>query len=162
MYLYFYRYIMVQIPFQLYINLTLEGDALLTIGICDDRPLCRHLLEAYIHLYEEKRGLLFNISQFGSGEELLEEVNKHGIIFNLLFLDNSMKKLTGLETAKQIRQSESLSTCNIVFVTSTDDYDQFTQVQPLQVVCKPGSQESIDEILNKVLASFIFNRSLSM
>ena len=51
---------------------------MLTIGICDDRPLCRHLLEAYINLYEEKKGLLFNISQFGSGEELLEEVNKHG------------------------------------------------------------------------------------
>ncbi|WP_434509798.1 LytR/AlgR family response regulator transcription factor [Desulfitobacterium sp. AusDCA] len=122
-----------------------------TIGICDDRPLCRLLLEAFIHLYEKEKGFLFDIYQFGSGEELLEELNKRGMIFDLLFLDNSMKKLTGLETAKQIRQSDSMSACSIVFVTSADDHDQFMQVQPLQVVCKPGTQEHIDAILDKVL-----------
>jgi len=127
------------------------GDILFTIGICDDRPLCRRLLESFIHLYEEEKGVLFNIYQFGSGEELLEELNKQGMVFDLLFLDNSMKKLTGLETAKQIRQSHSMSKCSIVFVTSADDHKQFMQVQPLQVLCKPGTQERIDAILGKVL-----------
>jgi len=124
---------------------------LLTIGICDDRPLCRQLLETLIHLYEEEKDLLFDIYQFGSGEELIEEVNQSGMIFDLLFLDNSMKKLTGLETAKQIRQFASMSTCSIVFVTSADDHDQFRQVQPLQVVCKPGTKEIMDAILERVL-----------
>lgn len=123
------------------------------IGICDDRPLCRYLLEAFIHLYEEEKEYLFDIYQFGSGEELLEELNKHGMILDLLFLDNSMKKLTGLETAKQIRQSDSMSTCSIVFVTSADDHKQFIQVQPLQVICKPGTQEHIAAILDKVLST---------
>ncbi|HBW39217.1 response regulator [Desulfosporosinus sp. BICA1-9] len=125
---------------------------MLNIGICDDRLLCRLLLETFIHLYEEEKGVLFDIYQFGSGEELLEELNKRDIIFDLLFLDNSMNKLTGLETAKQIRQSDSMSTCSIVFVTSADDHKQFMQVQPLQVVCKPGTQERIDAILDNVLA----------
>jgi CheY-like chemotaxis protein len=58
-------------------------------------------LEIFIQLYAEEKGLLFDIHQFGSGEELLEKLNRHGMIFDLLFLDNSMKKLTGLETAKQ-------------------------------------------------------------
>lgn len=124
---------------------------MLTIGICDDRPLCRQLLEAFIHLYEEEKDLLFDTHQFGSGEELLEEVNQRGMIFDLLFLDNSMKKLTGLETAKQIRQSASMSACSIVFVTSADDHDQFIQVQPLDVVCKPGTKEIMDAILERVL-----------
>lgn len=123
---------------------------MLTIGICDDRPLCRRLLEAFIHLYEEEKDLLFDIHQFGSGEELLEEVNQRDMSFDLLFLDNSMKRLTGLETAKQIRRSASMSLCNIVFVTSTDDHDQFRQVQPLQVVCKPGTKEIMDAILERV------------
>jgi len=125
---------------------------LFTLGICDDRPLCRQLLETFIHLYEEENGLLFDIYQFGSGEELLEELNKRGMIFDLLFLDNSMKKLTGLETAKQIRQSDSMSTCSIVFVTSADDQDQFMSVQPLQVVPKPGTKEIMEGILDRVLA----------
>ncbi len=123
-----------------------------TIGICDDRPLCCKLLEIFIHLYEEEKGFLFDIYQFGSGEELLEEIDKQGIVFDLLFLDNSMKKLTGLETAKQIRQSGSMSTCSIVFVTSADDHEQFIQVQPLQIVSKPTTQERIDAILDKFLA----------
>lgn len=124
---------------------------MLTISICDDRSVCRQLLETLIHLYEEEKDLLFDIHQFGSGEELLEEVNQQGKIFDLLFLDNRMKKLTGLETAKQIRQSASMSTCSIVFVTSADDHDQFRQVQPLQVVCKPGTKEIMDAILERVL-----------
>ena len=128
----------------------LEEDILFAIGICDDRLLCRQLLEAFIHLYEEEKGVLFNIYQFGSGEDLLEEINKHDMVFDLLFLDNSMKKLTGLETAKQIRQFDSMSACNIVFVTSEDDHEQFKQVQPLQVVCKPGSQEGIGAILEEI------------
>ncbi|EHQ87918.1 LytR/AlgR family response regulator transcription factor [Desulfosporosinus youngiae] len=122
-----------------------------TIGICDDRPLCRKLLEAFIHLYENEKGVLFDIHQFGSGEELLEELKKHVMVFDLLFLDNSMKKLTGLETAKQIRQSDSMSACNIVFVTSEDNHEQFRQVQPLQVIYKPGTLECIGAILDKVL-----------
>jgi hypothetical protein len=48
--------------------------------------LCCQLLELFIHLYEEENGLLFDIYKFGSGEELLEELNKHGMIFDLLFL----------------------------------------------------------------------------
>lgn len=125
---------------------------MLTIGICDDRLLCRQLLELLIQHYEKEKGLLFEIYQFGSGEELLEEMDKQGIVLDLLFLDNSMKKLTGLDTAKQIRQSDSLSTYGIVFVTSADDHDQFRQVQPFQVICKPCTQELIDAILDKLLA----------
>lgn len=74
-----------------------------TIGICDDRPLSRHLLEVLIHLYEEEQNVQFNIYEFSSGEELLEEIEMQGLVFDLLFLDNSMKKLSGLETARQIR-----------------------------------------------------------
>ena len=109
------------------------------------------LLEAFIHLYEKEKGVSFDIYQFGSGEELLEELNKLGMIFDLLFLDNSMKKLTGIETAKTCKAIRSMSTCSIVFVTFADDHDQFMQVQPLQVACKSGTQERIDAILDKVL-----------
>ncbi|EHQ89022.1 response regulator of the LytR/AlgR family [Desulfosporosinus youngiae DSM 17734] len=104
-----------------------------TIGICDDRPLSRRLLEALIHLYEEEKDVLFNIYEFSSGEELLAEIEKQGLAFDLLFLNNSMKKLSGLETARQIRLSKSTSACSIVFVTSAEDHAQFMPVKPLQL-----------------------------
>ena len=122
-----------------------------TIGICDDRPLSRRLLEALIHLYEEEQNVLFNIYEFSSGEELLAEIEKQGLAFDLLFLDNSMKKLSGLETARQIRLSKSMSACSIVFVTSAENHDQFMPVKPLQIVCKPCTREHIEAILEKVL-----------
>ncbi|ADY55522.1 response regulator receiver [Syntrophobotulus glycolicus DSM 8271] len=125
---------------------------MLTIGICDDRPLCRRLWESFLRLYEKEKGLFFHVHQFDSGERLLEEIDRQGMVFDLLFLDNSMKKLTGLETARQIRQSAAMAGCSIVFVTSAEDHDQFMPVQPLQVVSKPATQECIGEILDKVLA----------
>ncbi|WP_042333586.1 LytR/AlgR family response regulator transcription factor [Desulfosporosinus meridiei] len=135
---------------------------MLTIGICDDRLLSRRLLEALIHLYEEGKDVLFNIYEFSSGEELLAEIEKQGLVFDLLFLDNSMKKLTGLETARQIRQSKSsMSACNIVFVTFAEDHDQFMTVKPLQILCKPCTQEYIEAILEKVLANPLSTSSSS-
>ncbi|AET70604.1 response regulator of the LytR/AlgR family [Desulfosporosinus orientis DSM 765] len=124
---------------------------MLNIEICDDRPLPRKLLEILLRQYEEEKGGVFEICQFGSGEELLEELDQHHRTFDLVFLDNSMKKLTGLETAMQIRQSASPSKCRIVFVTSAEDHKQFMPVQPLQVIAKPCSQELIDAILDRVL-----------
>ncbi|SHN52030.1 LytR/AlgR family response regulator transcription factor [Desulfitobacterium chlororespirans] len=125
---------------------------MLTIGICDDRSLCRQLLQAFIRLYEEETGIIFDIHQFDSGEALLNELNRHALVLDLLFLDNSMKNLTGLETAQRIRQSDSMPTCGIVFVTADDEHEQFMTAQPLHVISKPATRECINTILDKVLA----------
>lgn len=127
---------------------------MLSIGICDDKVLSRKLLEIFLHQYEVSQGVLFKIHQFGSGEELLEEIDSHGKTFDLIFLDNYMKGLTGLETAIQIRQFPSLSKCGLVFVTSAEDHKQFAPVQPLEVVAKPVTQELIDLILQKVIGKY--------
>lgn len=128
---------------------------MLNIGICDDFPIFRELIETCIQQYDEKKENIFNIRQFGSGEELLDWLDRENVRFDLLFLDYYMKKLTGLETAKRIRQMElngSKSVCSIVFVTSMDDPYELMSVHPLRVIRKPVSQEIINDILDKVLA----------
>jgi CheY-like chemotaxis protein len=128
---------------------------MLNIGICDDFPIFRELIETCIRQYDEKKENIFNIRQFGSGEELLDWLDRENVRFDLLFLDYYMKKLTGLETAKRIRQLElkdSKAACSIVFVTSMDDPYELMSVHPLRVIRKPVSQEIINDILARVLA----------
>ncbi|WP_335743704.1 response regulator [Thermoclostridium stercorarium] len=100
--------------------------------------------------------IYFNIWRFESGEELIDTLNKENISFDLLFLDYYMKKLTGLETAKKVRQLEVNSrlrpACSIVFVTSAENTYELLCVNPLRVVRKPVSQGIINEILTHVLS----------
>lgn len=123
---------------------------MLNISICDDFPVFCEQMEASIRQYGEKNNNTFNIWRFGSGEELIDLLCKEDVSFDLVFLDYLMKKLTGLETAKRIRQlelSKSRPACNIVFVTSMDNIYELMSVDPLRIIRKPANQETIDEIL---------------
>mgnify|MGYP000850499038 CR=1 FL=1 len=127
-----------------------KRNAFFKIGICDDVPILQDVIESYIREYErQQKGFSFKISKFSSGEELIKEIENGGS-YDLLFLDQKMKQLTGLETARQIRKLNSSASCRIVFVTSSDDHYQFRSVQPLMVIAKPVSMEMISEVLSIV------------
>jgi len=128
---------------------------MLNIGICDDFPIYCDLIEAIIRQYGEQNNILFNIWRFGSGEELIDIITREDVSFDLLFLDYYMKKLTGLETAKRIRQMEltkTKSSCNIVFITSMDNPYELVAAQPLRILSKPVNPTIINEILAQVLS----------
>jgi len=128
---------------------------MLNIGICDDFPIFCEIIETFIRQYGEKHNTIFNIWHFESGEDLIDMLNSENIKFDLLFLDQKMKKLTGLETAKRIRQmefNELKSPCNIVFVTSMDNLYELKSVKPLRIIRKPVNQVIINEILASVLS----------
>lgn len=124
---------------------------MLDIAICDDMPILRDMLEMLIHEYETDNNVRFRVNQFGSGEELIEKYIKGAADFDLLFLDNYMKKTTGIQTALSIRKKYSPS-CNIVFVTSSALRHEFMKAAPLAILRKPVQKECIYEVLNMVLA----------
>lgn len=123
---------------------------LLNIALCDDMPVLRDVLEMVIHEYETENNVQFRIFHFDSGEELLEKYREGHINFDLLFLDNHMKKLTGIKTALFIRKYNE--SCHIVFVTANDDQHKFMAAAPLAILLKPARKELIFEVLDKVLA----------
>lgn len=126
---------------------------LLNICICDDNPLQRKLLICLIHEYEDVNEVRFNLYEFNSGEDLLKKFSEDKFLFDLYFLDNHMKRLTGIETALRLRNYNR--ECNIVFVTASDEKYAFKQALPLKVLYKPAQQEDINKILNMVLAEKI-------
>ena len=124
---------------------------MINIAICDDMPILREVLAEMIHAYEAEKNIEFNLCEFGSGEELLETFDRDKKYFDVFFLDNRMKKLTGVDTARHIRQYDT--DCHIVFVTASDTQHEFMSAVPLKILRKPAQKEDIYKILDRVSAS---------
>lgn len=122
---------------------------MLNIGICDDKLIQRKYLMLLIQEYETENDVRFNLYQFDSGETLIEKFDEDNKFFDLFFLDNYMKGMTGLETALYIRRDNTA--CHIVFATATDEQNAFMDAFPLQILSKPVQLEDVKSILNKVL-----------
>jgi len=123
---------------------------LLNIGICDDKLIQRKYLMMLIQDFETENDVNFNLYQFDSGETLIENFNEDKELFDLLFLDNYMKEMTGLETALYIRRNNTA--CHIVFATASDEPNALMTASPLCILSKPVQNEDVKTILNKVLA----------
>ena len=123
---------------------------MLNIGICDDKLIQRKYLMMLIQEYETENDVRFKLYQFDSGETLIEKFNEDKEFFDLFFLDNYMKGMTGLETALHIRRDNTA--CHIIFATASDEANAFMTASPLQILSKPVQKEDVKSILNKVLA----------
>ncbi|RDU21888.1 LytR/AlgR family response regulator transcription factor [Anaerosacchariphilus polymeriproducens] len=88
------------------------------IAICEDEQVWNQFIEQTINDYLILYKTVAEVLSFVSGELLLES----GIKFDLIFLDEEMKGLSGLETAKRIRKIDE--DVKIVFFTSHTDIMQ--------------------------------------
>lgn len=125
---------------------------MVNIALCDDMPIMREILELHLREYESQYNMKFNINHFDSGEDLIDSFNKNMSFFNLFFLDNHMKKLTGLDTALYIRRFNQKPA--IVFVTSsnmTDDLDITNTTVTIKVLKKPVQKHQVFEVLRQFL-----------
>lgn len=118
------------------------------IALCDDILPLRWMLEAMMREYEREKNVRFQIRQFGSGEELLKQAEEEHLHFDLIFLDQCMKKLSGAETALRIREYDTA--CQIVFCTGSGAHPQFAEASPLRILEKPIDMEDIYVILDEV------------
>lgn len=83
------------------------------IALCDDNGEFRKKERDIAEKYLSEQNLSFEIMEFASGEELINEDKID--TYNLILLDYEMAGINGFETAKQIRK-KSEKTC-IAFVT---------------------------------------------
>lgn len=124
---------------------------MLNICLCDDGALQRAYLKLIIQEYESWFGVRFNLTEFSSGEELLEQLQENPTQFDLYFMDHRMKNITGLEAASSIRQRNKV--CAIVFITASEGPGDFEAVSPLRVLNKPAQPAAVYEILDQVSAA---------
>lgn len=115
------------------------------IGICDDLAEERNALGQMVRSYCASHRIAADIRLYASGEELLAgyEPNR----FHILFLDIYMPGISGMDTARQIRRTDS--SCAIVFATTSMDHglDSY-DVQASDYLVKPIRPQAVDDALD--------------
>ncbi len=116
-------------------------------AIVDDDRDMRQALIGMIGEFGRKNGESYVFSEFSDGEELLQGSWQS---CDLLFLDIEMQKLGGMETARQIRQTDP--DIPIIFVTQMAQYAvEGYRVDALDFLVKPVDSFQIDLVLRKAL-----------
>lgn len=118
---------------------------MLRIGICDDESGARDTLRFSIErLLREEDGKVFY--DFSSGEGVVQWLSRHTGELDLLFLDVELGGMSGMETAKQIRQRDL--SLMLVFVTGYADFvfDGYA-VSAMDYLVKPVKEDKLRQVL---------------
>lgn len=125
------------------------------IAVCDDSREIRGEIASLVK--ERQSGL--ETAEFGSGEELL----RCGEDFDMIFLDISMKTLSGIETAERLRERQEKMPFKsiIVFVTAFSDYMQSAfDVNAFHYLVKPLDREKFGAVFDRAMKEICLRQNL--
>lgn len=114
---------------------------MINIVICEDDYLFREVLRKYLETILKEIPNQFEITEFNCGEDLIQNYSDNIDIF---FLDIDMKKITGMDVARKIREVNDKS--EIIFTTGLIDYihDGY-EVRAYRYLLKPIKFEKLKE-----------------
>lgn len=132
------------------------GDGfMINIAICDDKVEFSNKLEEILSDIIKEENIQADIDIFQSGNELLNKLQTDKNYYDIIFLDIEMKGMDGLETAKEIRREDEITT--LIYVTSHKSYAiEAYEVQPFRFLVKPIQREILYDCFikayNKIMA----------
>ncbi len=131
----------------------------MNLAIVDDLESDRNRLKQMLDVYFHQNHLVSHITLFSCGEDFLDAY--HPVNFDAVFLDNLMDGISGMDTARALRERG----CNIpiIFVTTEKSYalEGYT-VQAMDYILKPFSQTRINAILERLSAQFRTERYIEI
>lgn len=126
------------------------------VAVIDDLSECRNEIQDSLHRFfaEHYADEILTIEDFSSGEAFLSTFRKD--TFDLIFIDQYMDGLSGIDTAWKIRQSDEL--VSLVFVTTSRDHaiDSY-QVKAGGYLLKPFSYAAFEHTLSMLSIAKIRN-----
>ena len=121
------------------------------IALCDDDQAELSCLTSLLEEYRLKKDSSLTYDIFHNATDLLETMPGHH--FDLLILDILMPGITGMDAAREIRQSNS--TLPIVFLTSSSEYAvESYRVHAADYILKPLNADILFPVLDRLLADF--------
>ena len=113
--------------------------------ISEERTLLRNRLESQF----SRRNVHVDIFEYENGETFLTAAKE--CPFTVVFLDIYMNGSNGIDTAKELRRSDT--DCLLVFTTtSTDHALEGFQVRALHYLVKPYSENDISALADEILS----------
>ncbi len=118
----------------------------LIVAICDDEPLFRQKMKAFLIEYKKSCRTHFDIVEFPNGEALLNY--KYPI--DIVFLDYEMPYLNGMETARRLRAKNNI--CCIIFITSFPEhvFEAF-EVNTYRYILKPVDFNRLEKVIDNYI-----------
>ncbi|MCC8181960.1 MAG: LytTR family DNA-binding domain-containing protein [Clostridiales bacterium] len=108
---------------------------MIRIAVVDNAEMAAQQIAGFLNRYQEEHGLLFQVSLFRDGAELLDGFQP---TYDLIFLDVEMPNKDGMTTAREIRKVDTDVT--LVFVTRMAQYAvSGYEVQAMDFLVKPVS-----------------------
>ena len=124
------------------------------IARCDDSRTELSRLTFLLEEYRLTRDGSLTYDIFTNATDLLETIPVHH--FDLLLLDILMPGITGMDAAREIRQTNS--TIPIIFLTSSSEYAvESYRVNAADYLLKPLDADKLFPVLDKLLADFKSN-----
>lgn len=129
---------------------------MISIALCDDEVKYLDYYENRITVVAQKLNLPFEIIRFKSGESLLFYLEDNPNKFHLIYLDIITDGINGIETAKKIRNFNSLT--KIIFLTSTKSFvfNAF-EVNATDYLIKDEHDEKFDILFKKTVSNLQLN-----
>lgn len=117
------------------------------LAIVDDLKTDSDRLAGFVHTYMEQHQLKLDaLDQFESGESFLSGFTSGS--YDLIFLDIYMTGITGMETAKKIRQIDH--DCRLIFITTSPEFAvESYDVNAVFYLLKPIRQEQVFTALDR-------------
>lgn len=119
------------------------------VAVVDDQAACRAEIAACLRRYLSARyaGEAPQVTEFASGEAFLDRFSPED--YDLIFLDQYMDGLSGLDTARRVRAADGL--VPLVFVTTSRDHavDSFG-VRASGYLVKPYAYEDFERTMEAV------------
>ena len=119
---------------------------MLRIAVCDDSPQFLQTAADLVSAWAAQRNIPAEISTYQNGDELLEANSAKR--FDIVFLDIIMPLLNGMDTARELRENDTV--IRIIFLTSSPDFalDSY-DVKAQGYLLKPVSGDKIYSALDE-------------
>lgn len=121
---------------------------MLHIAICDDEKYMSDKIRTLVSDFFRRKNMEIEISQFSSGEELLQ----YERIMDILFLDIQMNGIDGMEAARKLRSHKFKGF--LIFITVLEEMVfQSFEVQAYDYLVKPIEERHFEKTMERLMDS---------
>lgn len=123
---------------------------MINVAICEDNAIQMQYVVDVINKYSIRENMDFTIDKFTCGEDLLK--SKHSK-YNVIFLDIKMGGISGIDTAKEIRETNE--EVKIIFLTADNNlWAEGFKVNAFRYLVKPAKEKELYNEIATVAEEF--------